>query len=191
MNERDSIANMRFAALTSSIIAAFSLLVVATPTPEVCNTTFTITAHCSLCLAGQFDHLEQFKDWLDKTESDVTFIGKRLGDLSDLSKRNALDTVVIFCNSKVGNVCGGTCTVYSGGPACIPALGTNCLSATKDVGFCDRLLCDGGCSQYSATASDCGSNGACLENNFCSTPNTDSVNSRANRINVSLLTWIC
>ena len=55
MDERVSIANMRFTVLTSSIIAAFSLLVAATPITEVCYTTFTVTAHCSLCLAEQFD----------------------------------------------------------------------------------------------------------------------------------------
>ena len=45
MNKRVSIANMRFTALTSSIIAAFSLLVAATPAPEVCYLTFTIAVH--------------------------------------------------------------------------------------------------------------------------------------------------
>ena len=46
MNERVSIANMRFTALTSSIIAASSPLVAATPaTPEVCYSTFYITVH--------------------------------------------------------------------------------------------------------------------------------------------------
>ena len=47
------VANMRFTALTSSIITAFSLLIAATPMPEVFYSTFTIrvTAHCSLYLA--------------------------------------------------------------------------------------------------------------------------------------------
>jgi hypothetical protein len=34
----------------------FSLLVAATPMPEVCYLTLTVTAHFSLCLTEQFDH---------------------------------------------------------------------------------------------------------------------------------------
>jgi hypothetical protein len=47
-----SIANMRFTFLTSSIIAAFSLIVAATPMPEVCFSAFTITAYCHFSLSS-------------------------------------------------------------------------------------------------------------------------------------------
>ena len=122
--------------------------------------------------------IEQFKDWLTNTDAELTFIGKPLGDLSDLSKRNALDTKVTYCTKRIDNICGGVCTVYNGGAACIPTPNTNCLSATNDVGYCNEILCGGSCNQYSATGSDCGTAGNVtprLENNFCYTPNTQSI----------------
>ena len=154
--ERVSIANMRFTVLTSSIIAAFSLLVAATPTPEVCYSTFTVTINCL-----QYAHfawqpevnlvtVEQFIDWLANTDADVTFHGKPIGDLSDFSKRNALNTMVTYCTKRIDDLCGGSCQVYNGGATCIEAGGTNCLSATNNVGFCDRSGCGGSCNQFSS-----------------------------------------
>ena len=112
--------------------------------------------------------MEQFKRWLENTDADVTFHGKPLGDLSDLSKRNALNTVVTYCTKRIDDLCGGSCQVYNGGATCIAASGTACLSATNNVGFCDRGSCGGSCNQFSS----CGTR---LQNNFCYTPGTASI----------------
>ena len=112
--------------------------------------------------------VEQFKHWLATTDADVTFHGKPIGDLADFSKRNALDTMVTYCTKKIDDLCGGSCSVYNGGATCIAASGTNCLSATNNVGFCDRGNCGGSCNQFSS----CGTR---LENNFCYTPGTASI----------------
>ena len=161
---------MRFIALTSSIIAAFSLLVAATPTPEVCFSTFNTAiaiAHFAWYKVNLMT-VEQFKRWLDTTDADVTFHGKPIGDLADFTKRNALDTMVTYCTKKIDDLCGGSCSVYNGGATCIAASGTNCLSATNNVGFCDRGNCGGSCNQFSS----CGTR---LQNNFCYTPGTASI----------------
>ena len=112
--------------------------------------------------------IEQFKYWLANTDSEVTFHGKPLGDLSELSKRNALNTIVTFCSDRIDDLCGGPCNVYNGGATCIDAPDTNCLSATNNVGFCDSGGCGGSCNQFS-------SYGTPLENNFCYTPGTQSI----------------
>ena len=175
MNERVSIANMRFTVLTSSIIAAFSLLVAATPTPDVSYSTSTINcpmpiAHFAWQVTVNLITIEQFKHWLANTDADVVFHGKPIGDprLSDFYKRNALDTMVTYCNRRIDNICGGDCQVYNGGPTCIDAPGTSCLFATGNVGFCDREGCGGSCNQFSTC-------GTVLEGNFCDTPGTASI----------------
>src|ERR1700734_1769636 len=80
--------------------------------------------------------IEQYKRWLEDREADseITYLGKRL-DLSDLSKRNPLDTSVTYCTDRIDNLCGGSCTSYNGGPTCLAAPGTSCLFATNNVGF--------------------------------------------------------
>ena len=112
--------------------------------------------------------VEQFKHWLATTDANVIFLGKPLGDLSDLSKRNALDTSVTYCNTQIDNVCGGDCTVYNGGPTCLSAPGTNCLFATNNVAFCNTDGCGGDCNQFSSC-------GVVLDNGFCDTPGTESI----------------
>ncbi|KAJ3826849.1 hypothetical protein F5880DRAFT_1541559 [Lentinula raphanica] len=77
--------------------------------------------------------------------------------------------MVVYCNTKTVNVCGGSCTVYNGGAKCLNAPGTNCLSATNNVGFCDRGGCGGSCNQFST----CGTR---MDDNFCYTPGTNSIN---------------
>ena len=174
MNERVSIqvANMRFTALTSSIIAAFSLLVTATPMLEVFHSTITSLPITHFVWQSNLISVEQFKHWLATTDADVTFIGEPLGDLSDLSKRNALNTVVTYCNTQNDNVCTGLCTVYNGaGPVCLSAPGTACLFATNDVYFCNT---DGG-ECINGSCNDFSSCGTVLDNGFCSTPNTNSI----------------
>ena len=173
--ERVSISNMRFISLTSCItgIAAFSLLVAATPTPEpdpkVCYSNCLLSlpiAH--LPWQVNLITIEQYIHWLENTDAHVTFHGEPLGDLSTLAKRSALNTIVTYCNNRIADVCGGTCHTYNGGATCINAPGTNCLSATNNVGFCNRSGCGGSCNQFST----CGTK---LQNNFCFTPGTASI----------------
>ena len=77
--------------------------------------------------------------------------------------------IVTYCSHRTQNVCGGPCTVYNGGAACLNAPDTNCLSATANVGFCDRSGCGGSCNQLST----CGTR---LEDGYCYTPGTRSIN---------------
>ncbi|KAF8900254.1 hypothetical protein CPB84DRAFT_1779177 [Gymnopilus junonius] len=119
-------------------------------------------------VAPELITIEQFKDWLESTDANITFIGEPTGDLSSLSKRNPLNTIVTYCSNRANNVCGGPCTVYNGGATCLNTPNTNCLSATNNVGFCDRSGCHGSCNQFSS----CGTR---LDNNFCYTPGTQSI----------------
>ena len=112
--------------------------------------------------------IEQFKHWLATTDSEVTFHGKPLGDLADLSKRNALNTIITFCSNRVGDFCEGPCSVFNGGDTCLEAPGTNCLNATNNVAFCNQAGCTGSCNQFSS----CGTR---LQNGFCFTPGTESI----------------
>ena len=163
---------MRFTALTS-IIAAFSLLVAATPTPDVTVCLYSniySSLRPLLTFASQVNliTIEQYKHWLENTDAVVTFHGKPLGDLSSLSKRNALNTVVTYCTQRIDDICGGTCQTYNGGATCINSPGTSCLIATSNVGFCDRGGCGGSCNQFSS----CGTK---LQDGFCFTPGTASI----------------
>ncbi len=81
----------------------------------------------------------EFDYWLATTDAELTFIGDAAkSHLNPLAKREAQDTRVTYCSKRTFNVCGGSCTVYQGGAACLNAPGTNCLAATNNVGFCDR-----------------------------------------------------
>ena len=103
--------------------------------------------------------------WIANTDAELTFIGK---PLNPLAPRSAQDTTVTYCSTRIFNVCGGACTVYTGGATCLNAPNTNCLAATNNVGFCDRAGCGHSCNQLST----CGTR---LDNNFCFTPGTASI----------------
>ncbi|KAF8900248.1 hypothetical protein CPB84DRAFT_1650535, partial [Gymnopilus junonius] len=111
---------------------------------------------------------EQLQDWLSKTDANITYVGKPIGDISTLSKCQGGTTMVVYCSSQAANVCGGSCTMFNGGATCIHAPGTNCLFASSNVGFCDGDDCDGSCNQFSSC-------GTPLDNGFCSTPGTSSI----------------
>ncbi|KDR77982.1 hypothetical protein GALMADRAFT_224390 [Galerina marginata CBS 339.88] len=108
---------------------------------------------------------QQLKHWLATTDADITYIGK---PINPLSRRQFQQTTVVYCTDRIASFCGGTCNVYTGGPICLEAAGTNCLSATNDVGFCDQGNCGGSCNEFAA----CGTK---LSNNFCDTPGTNSI----------------
>ena len=103
--------------------------------------------------------------WISTTDAELTFIGKAI---NPLAPRSAEDTTVTYCSNRVDDVCGGPCTVYTGGAACLNTPNTNCLAAITNVGFCDRSGCTHSCNQLST----CGTR---LDNNFCFTPGTQSI----------------
>ncbi|KAI0351895.1 hypothetical protein OH77DRAFT_839766 [Trametes cingulata] len=116
-------------------------------------------------ISGSIITEAELAHWLATTDADLTFVGEG----PNLSARSAeTTTTVTYCTKRVGTICGGTCTVYTGGATCLDANGTTCLTATKDIGFCDESECDGNCN----TLSECGTS---MANGFCFTPNTKSI----------------
>ncbi|KAJ7898303.1 hypothetical protein B0H14DRAFT_3424675 [Mycena olivaceomarginata] len=113
---------------------------------------------------------DEFKAWLATTNATLTFIGdpipRAVDGSADLEARTT--TMVTYCNTRVGGVCGGACTVYNGGATCLAAPGTNCLFATRNVAFCNHGGCGGTCNQFS----DCRVQ---LDSGFCFTPGTNSI----------------
>ena len=103
--------------------------------------------------------------WLSTTDAELTFVG---APINPLAPRSAQNTMVTYCNKRSNNVCGGSCTVYNGGAACLDAPGTSCLAAPHNFAFCDRGGCGGSCNQLSS----CGTR---LDNGFCYTPGTRSI----------------
>lgn len=103
--------------------------------------------------------------WLATTDAKLTFIGE---SINPLSSRSAQTTTVTYCSARIDDVCGGACTVYTGGATCLNARNTNCLAATNNVGFCDQSGCVGSCNELST----CGTK---LSDNYCYTPGTNSI----------------
>lgn len=108
---------------------------------------------------------QEMQHWLATTDAELTFIGTPLNALSTEATQ---DITVTYCSSRSQNVCGGVCTVYTGGATCLSAPNTVCLGATGDVAFCDRGGCGGSCNEYDA----CGTR---LNDGFCFTPGTASI----------------
>ncbi|TCD66387.1 hypothetical protein EIP91_001436 [Steccherinum ochraceum] len=115
--------------------------------------------------AGILATHEEIVEWITTTDANITYVGAPI----DFTKRAAQDTMVVYCSSRTQNVCGGPCTVYNGNAACLNAPNTNCLRATTNVGFCDRAGCGGSCNQFSSC-------GTVLDDGFCATPGTKSIN---------------
>ena len=116
---------------------------------------------------------DDFKDWLANTDADITYVGEPIDNTRrsadpDTSLTKRANVMVTYYTKRTQNVCGGTCTVYNGGPTCLSAPGTSCLSATANVGFCDHGGCSGSCNEFAS----CGTR---LNNNFCFTPGTKSI----------------
>ncbi|OJT08578.1 hypothetical protein TRAPUB_505 [Trametes pubescens] len=109
----------------------------------------------------------QLSHWLTTTDAKLTFIGPPPNS-NPLAPRSAEDTVVTYCSKRIGSCCGGECTVYNGGAACIDTPHTECMAATKDVGYCDRKGCNGNCNDLAA----CGTK---LRDGFCYTYGTKSI----------------
>ncbi|KAI0351908.1 hypothetical protein OH77DRAFT_842553 [Trametes cingulata] len=146
---------MQFSAIFIAV-AAFAAAVVAGPAGREVTEN---TTSASIVSDAEMAH------FLATTDAKLTFIG----DLPNpLAKRSAQTTTVTYCTKRVGTICGGTCTVYTGGATCLDATGTTCISATKDIGFCDETECNGDCSALSLC-------GTTLASGFCFTPNTQSI----------------
>ncbi|KAK0477045.1 hypothetical protein IW261DRAFT_1566509 [Armillaria novae-zelandiae] len=125
----------------------------ASPTPEPAAAGFIWTD-------AQFDH------WLTTTDANITYYGNTTSN--PLAPRDALNTRVTYCSSLVGNACGGFCTVYNGGAACLDAPNTVCLAATNNVGFCSSAGCIGTCTLLTSCILQ-------LQGGFCYTPGTKSI----------------
>ena len=108
---------------------------------------------------------EEMKQWITNTDAKLTFIGPEIHALS-VRAPNAI--TVTWCTQRSQNVCGGTCTVFTGTSACLDTAGCSCLSATANVAFCDRSGCGHSCNEFDS----CGTR---LDNNFCYTPGTASI----------------
>ena len=111
--------------------------------------------------------VDQLKHWLSTTDASITYVGE---PINALTPRDALLTTVVYCNTRVGNICGGACTTYTGLEVCLPAPTTACISATRNVLYCTSSDCSG--------AGRCQSLNACttrLSNGFCATPGTRSI----------------
>ena len=103
--------------------------------------------------------------WIANTDAKLTFVGE---PINPLAPRSPEVTTVTYCDIRIDDVCGGDCTVYTGGAKCLYAPGTNCLAATNPVVFCSGDDCDGPCN----TLTTCGVR---LANGFCFTPDTNSI----------------
>ncbi|KAJ3777803.1 hypothetical protein FB446DRAFT_777540 [Lentinula raphanica] len=112
---------------------------------------------------GEIASKEKILEWISTTSANLTFIG------DPITKRDTENTMVVYCSTRTDNVCGGGCTVYNGGARCLDAPNTNCLTATNNVGFCSSPGCGGACNQFSTC-------GVRLDDNFCYTPGTESIN---------------
>ncbi|PBK85712.1 hypothetical protein ARMGADRAFT_1048012 [Armillaria gallica] len=145
---------MQFFTLANFFVSLAAMAVVgrASPTPE--------PASAAIWTDAEFDH------WLATTDAKITYYGNTSSNA--LAPRAALNTRITYCSSRIGNVCGGACTVYDGGAACLNAPDTVCLAATQNVGFCSSPGCVGDCTQLT----DCI---MFLEGGFCFTPDTKSI----------------
>ena len=103
--------------------------------------------------------------WLATTDAELTFVGK---PINGSVPRAAQDVTVTYCTKRTQNVCGGQCTVYNGPATCLNTPGVACLSASANVGFCDKGGCSGSCNQLAS----CGTR---IDDGFCATPGTKSI----------------
>ncbi|EIM85312.1 uncharacterized protein STEHIDRAFT_169287 [Stereum hirsutum FP-91666 SS1] len=163
---------MQFSTKLSTLFAAVAL-VVAVASPTVVKATIVEQRTTSEFAARDSNEITTFivteaemKNWIATTDANLTFFGEPI--TYDIVPRSAQNTIVTYCSSRVGNVCGGQCSVYNGGATCLNAPDTQCLSATNNVGFCNTSGCGGICNQFSTC-------GVRLENNFCDTPGTESI----------------
>ncbi|KAL1723224.1 hypothetical protein EV715DRAFT_191524 [Schizophyllum commune] len=119
----------------------------------------------------------QYLHWLRTTDAEMIFNGHPVSGLTapaGIFTRAAQATgFVTYCNVRTtDNKCGGTCTVYAGGPACVSAPHTTCYYVSSNfqnaVSACGGPGCTGSCSGYAQCATR-------LSDGFCYAPGTQSI----------------
>lgn len=109
----------------------------------------------------------QLFNWLATTNATITYVGPPPTP-NPLARLSAQNTMVVYCSTRLGPLCLGECTVYNGGAECVDTPHTECMAATKDVGYCDKKGCNGNCNELAA----CGTE---LIGGFCYTYGTKSI----------------
>ncbi|KAJ7112207.1 hypothetical protein C8R44DRAFT_595034, partial [Mycena epipterygia] len=119
--------------------------------------------------------LSTMQNWIATIDANLTFVG----DPDQIFSLFA--TTVTYCSIRVGGLCSGPCTVYTGAAdyegtkmartraaACLGTPDTVCLTATRNGAFCGSAGCHRTCSLLST----CGTR---LEHNVCYAPGTQSI----------------
>lgn len=109
----------------------------------------------------------QLFNWLATTNATITYVGPP-PTLNPFARLSAQNTMVVYCSTRLEPLCLGECTVYNGGAECVDTPHTECMAATKDVGYCDKKGCNGNCNELAA----CGTE---LIGGFCYTYGTKSI----------------
>lgn len=111
--------------------------------------------------------IEVLDRWIDETDATLNFAGAERGN-----PMNPFDLRIIWCSERRENVCGGTCTVFTGaGDQCLRTMqSTACLAATRNVRFCADERCESPCNIYT----ECGVR---MDSGFCVAPFTRSIQS--------------
>ncbi|KAF4593271.1 hypothetical protein AB1N83_013473 [Pleurotus pulmonarius] len=143
---------MQFSFVIASVVALAAMAIAGPGAPENTEASYIVSD-------AELDH------WLSTTDAKLTFIGEEGNN--PLAAR-AGKTRVVYCSSRKGPVCGGACSVYNGGNTCLRAPKTACISATRNVAFCDKGGCSGSCNYINS----CGKR---LDGGFCATPGTKSI----------------
>ena len=187
---RVSTRAMQFKLLLVTLLA----LVMATPAVSILSfVCLSLVADWRLCckpgIAADILTQDEMINWLKTTNAKLTFVGEPIPGVNapaGLVSREALHTTVTYCSQRVDKICGGACSVYTGGATCLDAPDTNCLAATKNVGFCsspgcvrhvreehgniDHIACRcvGECNQLKKCKTH-------LDKGYCYTPDTVSI----------------
>ncbi|KAI0739139.1 hypothetical protein C8Q80DRAFT_232687 [Daedaleopsis nitida] len=104
--------------------------------------------------------------WLATTDAKLTYVG---GDpINPLTTLNTAAVMVVYCSTRILNVCGGTCNVYNGGNTCLYTPNAACMASTKNVVFCSTPYCSGTCGELASCP-------APLDGGFCATPGVQSI----------------
>ncbi|KAH6893645.1 hypothetical protein BKA70DRAFT_1323674 [Coprinopsis sp. MPI-PUGE-AT-0042] len=108
---------------------------------------------------------EDLEKWIAETDATVNYIGP--GRISPI---NPFEVRIIWCSERRGDVCGGECTVYTGGgDQCMRTMqSTACLASTSNIRFCATDTCEPACNLYD----ECGVH---MDSGFCVTPHTSSI----------------
>ncbi|KAL1710862.1 hypothetical protein EV121DRAFT_191765 [Schizophyllum commune] len=115
--------------------------------------------------------------WLRTTDAELIYIGHPAHEIAEpmdiLTRATHATGFVTHCNVRTtDNKCGGTCTVYAGGPTCVSAPHTTCYYVSSNfqnaVSACGGPGCTGSCSAYAQCSTR-------LSDGFCYAPGTQSI----------------